>query len=304
VVVDDARVTISLANLRVDAVTAEAVAALRAAGVRTILLKGPAVARWLYDEPGKRAYRDSDLLVAPPDLRRAQRTLRALDFEPSPEESWLRRARAWSRAGAVVDLHTSLFGVEVPAASVWAILSRDTEQMEVGGLQVEIMAEPARALHVATHAAQHPFHNRSHEDLERALARVPMARWEGAARLAAGLHADAAMRAGLMQAPRGEALSDALGLSAPSSAVVRLLAANAPAPALGYAQIAAAGSTRLRLALVLRAIAPRPSIMRQAPTFAPRGSLGLAVAYVSRWIRLARSAPADLRAWRRARRSG
>jgi hypothetical protein len=132
---------------------------------------------------------------------------------------------------------------------------------------------------------------------------VPKATWEEAARLAAELHADAAMRAGLIRAPRGEALAQALGLSAPPSAVVGLLAANAPAPALGYAQIAAAESTGLRLKLVLRAIAPRPSIMRQSPTLAPRGPLGLAVAYVSRWIRLARSAPADLRAWRRARRS-
>ena len=301
--VDDARVTRSLANLRVDAVTAESVGALGAAGVRTIVLKGPAVARWLYDEPGERAYRDSDLLVAPRDLRRAQRTLRALGFEPSREESWLRRARAWSRAGAVVDLHTSLFGVDVPAASVWANLSRDTERMEVGGRHVEILGEPARALHVAIHAAQHPFHDRSHEDLERAAARVPKATWEGAARLAAELHADAAMRAGLMRASGGDALAQALGLTAPPSAVVGLLAAKAPAPALGYAQIAAADSTRLRLALVLRAIAPRPSVMRQPPTLAQRGPLGLAAAYVSRWIRLARSAPADLRAWRRARRS-
>jgi hypothetical protein len=301
--VDDARVTTSLANLRIDAVTAEAVAALRAAGVRTIVLKGPAVARWLYDQPGERAYRDSDLLVAPVDRRRAQRTLRALGFARGREESWLRRAHAWSRTGAVVDLHTSLFGVDVPAASVWASLSRDTARMEVGGLDVEILSEPARALHVAMHAAQHPFHDLSGEDLERAVARVPTATWEEAARLAAELQADAVMRAGLMRAPRGEALAQELGLSAPPSAVVGLLASKASAPALGYAQIAAADSMRLRLALVLRAIAPRPSIMRQSPTLAPPGPLGLAVAYVSRWIRLARSAPADLRAWRRAQRA-
>jgi hypothetical protein len=229
--------------------------------------------------------------------------LRALGFAPGREESWLRRAHAWSRAGAVVDLHTSMFGVEVPAASVWEHLSRNTARMEVGGLDIEILGEQARALHVAIHAAQHPFHDTSGEDLERAVARVPTAIWEGAARLAAELHAVAAMRAGLMRAPRGEALAQELGLSAPPSAVVGLLAAKAPAPALGYAQIAAADSMRLRLALVLRAIAPRPSIMRQAPTLAPPGRLGLAVAYVSRWMRLARSAPADLRAWRRAQRA-
>ena len=35
------------------------------------------------------------------------------------------------------------------------VLSGTTEHQEVGGLQVEVLSEPARALHVALHAAQH-----------------------------------------------------------------------------------------------------------------------------------------------------
>src|SRR4051812_37401731 len=55
--------------LRVDHATVEAVCALRERGVRPILLKGPAVAEWLYaGNPAQRPYNDADLLVAPEPL--------------------------------------------------------------------------------------------------------------------------------------------------------------------------------------------------------------------------------------------
>jgi len=50
-------------SLHLDAVTAEVVEAFRAVGVRTILLRGPAVGKWLYQEVGDRSYVDVDLLV-------------------------------------------------------------------------------------------------------------------------------------------------------------------------------------------------------------------------------------------------
>ena len=51
--------------LLLDLAAARASAALRDAGIRAILLKGPVIARWLYDDGSERNYGDVDLLVAP-----------------------------------------------------------------------------------------------------------------------------------------------------------------------------------------------------------------------------------------------
>ena len=64
----------------VDWCTARVVRALRDRGVRPLLLKGPAVATWLYAEnPRVRAYTDVDLLVAPTDRETAEAVLAELE---------------------------------------------------------------------------------------------------------------------------------------------------------------------------------------------------------------------------------
>ena len=69
--------------LAVDAVTAEVVTALRDAGIRPLLLKGPSIAGWLYGDGAARPYGDSDLLVSPGSYRPAENALRALGFARS-----------------------------------------------------------------------------------------------------------------------------------------------------------------------------------------------------------------------------
>jgi Uncharacterised nucleotidyltransferase len=303
VAIDDTRMAAAAANLRVDSVTAEVVSALRDGGVRSILLKGPAVARWLYDEPGERPYGDTDLLVAPEDLRTAEQTLSGLGFEPGGT-GWLGRSRAWRRAGREVDLHTSLFGVEAPGDQVWVALSSGTVATQVAGTEVEVLREEARTLHVATHAAQHLPFPQTHRDLERALTRLPRATWEGAARLATELGAEPAFTVGLGRAEGGAAVVRELGLTPRVSAEVALLDGGDPPPtALGFAHLAAAGSLRMRLTVLRRALVPPRASMRRASPLARRGELGLALAYVSRMARLGWSSPAGLVAWRRARRA-
>jgi hypothetical protein len=193
---DGARTAVAAANLRIDSFTAEVVTELRVAGVRILLLKGPGVARLLYDGAGERAYVDADLLVAPRDLRPAERTLRRMGFQAAEWLAWLRRARPWTRPDGTVDLHTSLFGITMPAAMAWEVLSRATETIEVGGMEMAVLAPPARVLHVATHVAQHPTshgHWQARADLERAVTRVPLPTWQAAARLAAELGAEPAL---------------------------------------------------------------------------------------------------------------
>ena len=64
-------------NLAVAAVTAEVVSSMRGEGVRSLLLRGPAIARWLYAREVERirTYEDLDLLIAPDDVERCQRAL-------------------------------------------------------------------------------------------------------------------------------------------------------------------------------------------------------------------------------------
>jgi hypothetical protein len=106
-------------RLRADRWLAEVVPALRAAGVDPVLLKGPAIAQWLYAEyPLLRGYHDVDLLVAPHHLGRAEDVLRQLGFTPpglAAPGDVPTHANAWFRArdGAEIDLHRCLHGMEV-----------------------------------------------------------------------------------------------------------------------------------------------------------------------------------------------
>src|SRR5436190_6873103 len=169
-----------------EATAAEVSRALAGAGVRTILLKGPSFARWLYlaDEP--RTTLDVDLLVAPHDIAPAQAILARIGFEPLPTNdpdhaSWT-HAFAWVRGAAGVDLHVTLPGVGVDRAAAWDLLSRDTDGIAVGGIDVEVLAPAARALHVALHAGQHGRGGgQPPADLERALEVVDDELWETSA---------------------------------------------------------------------------------------------------------------------------
>src|SRR5512132_1770423 len=106
------------ANLAVDVVTAEVVGALRGEGVRSILLKGPAISAWLYGEETEapRTYDDLDLLVPPEAAERSHRVLTGLGFanrfaEFAPGEL-VEHSSEWLRPGSpvVVDLHRTVFG--------------------------------------------------------------------------------------------------------------------------------------------------------------------------------------------------
>src|SRR5438105_7762885 len=68
-------------GLALDHVLAEIAGAFDERGVRYLLLKGPAFAQWLYDDPGARLYADIDLLIEPRCLPSARRTVVDLGFE-------------------------------------------------------------------------------------------------------------------------------------------------------------------------------------------------------------------------------
>src|SRR5207248_1785857 len=68
-------------SLLADVTTGEVTTAFRHANIRSVLLKGPTIARWLYEHVAMRPYVDSDLLIAVGDLDRAEEVLAALGFE-------------------------------------------------------------------------------------------------------------------------------------------------------------------------------------------------------------------------------
>lgn len=292
-------------RLAVDAVSGEVAAALRAAGIRSILLKGPSVARWLYGE-GTRTYNDSDLLVAPGDIATAEGVLASLGFTSPMAGKPGDHANEWTRAadGARVDLHRSLAGAAAEPAAVWAALSGRTETLAVGGGRLETLAPDGRALHLALHAAHHGVGAAQPlEDLGRGLERLPGEVWQGAARLASELGATPAFAAGLRLLPGGVGVADSLGLPAQAPVEVALRASSAPDTALGLERLFAARGARGKLRALGRALAPPPSLMRVWLPWTRRGRLWLAAAYAWRPFHLlGRSVPA-WRAWRRARRA-
>jgi hypothetical protein len=290
--------------LAVDAMTAEVVRALRTAGIEPLLLKGPVLAAWLYDEGELRGYGDADLLVDPRRVEDAASVLTELGFErlPVPWDKWrrLHHAGDWRRArdGAVVDLHRTLPGVRAsPPETVWRLLASHTAPWRLQpGIEVTVLDERARTMLVALHAAHHLSHGdlgkRPLKDLERALARVPQDTWRDAAALAGELNAGRDLSRGLHAVSGGAVLAAELGLPDPSTGDEELA---------GFERLAAARGTRARLRALLRSFAPTPEFLRWSSPLARRGRLGLFVAYLERPFWLLGQLPRAYRAWKRGR---
>lgn len=295
----------------VDLVSAEVWGAFEAAEVAAVLLKGPAIAAWLYPGEG-RLYADTDLLVRAADWGRAGRVLARLGFaEDASVRDHARIGGAGSvpwerhRDGAVVDLHRSLFGLGVTGeAEVWAAFTAGGETLAVGGAQVRVPPRPARLLHIALHAVQHGATAAAKPmlDLERAVERAPEPLWREAAALAARLGAAPEFAAGLRLTPAGAQLAATIGVAAEGSATARLRVGRVPT-AEGFGELAATTGLPAKLALLRAELFPGAAFMRWWTPLARRGRRGLAVAYGWRALWLLARAPAGWLAWRRASQS-
>jgi hypothetical protein len=294
-------------SLAVDAQTATVTSALEDAGVRSILLKGPAIAEWLYRGRALRVYADTDLLVAPSDWDRARATLHDLGFVDGLDTGGHPRMASVSsyplvRGNDNVDLHTTLWGIRAHPETVWRVLSARTERMRVGGREVEVLAKGARALHIALHAAQHgPNARKPMLDLATALDEASEEIWGDAARFAAELDATPVFATALKHTPKGAALAQRLGVADQESidALIRL----AQVPLVeGFQELATTPGLQRKLELLRKELVPSVEFMRWWLPLARRGRLGLIVAFMWRplWF-LAHAGPAYI-AWRRARR--
>lgn len=298
--------------LEIDRVTAEVVEAFRVAGIRSILLKGPALARWLFDRGSERSYVDCDLLVPVRSVDVAGEVLALLGFRRSPlnlSGDWPRHALVFSRDGVSVDLHRSLVGVGVSPDELWSTLSGDTTFLHVGGSDVEVLSPTARALLVALHAAKDGARvEKVNGDLRRAVERVPREAWIDVASLADRLSASEALAAGLRRVPAGARLAAELGLPTGVTAEIAMRERRVPPLATGINWLITSKGMRGKVGLVGRKLFPPVDFMRAWSRLAQRGVPGLLAAYAWRLIWVAwHGIPAVrsvVRAHRRARRAG
>jgi hypothetical protein len=300
------------AALQVDLVTREVTARLERAGVSCVLLKGPTFARWLYDDVLSRPYSDTDLLVRIQDLPHAREALTGSGFDAHGAGGTgpsLHHAEPWIRPldGAIVDLHHRLPGMS-GSADAWQVLSGHTEQMTLRGAEVTILDEPARALHVALHAAQHGSErDASLQDLERALAVVSPEVWALAADIARATGAKAALATGLRMRPGGERIVEELGLGAIAAdaqelaEIVRQSEGRAPV-VQGLVWLGSVRGTRTRAALILHKAFPPRDALRQWAATTPAGVLRVLPPRLRRPVWLVVRAPRALLRYRRARR--
>jgi hypothetical protein len=297
-------------NLVNDVATAEISRAMRGAGVRAIVLKGPATRHWLYEPMAPRLSLDVDLLLSWGQLEQAERALDLIGYRflgidaVGPDRP---HCRIWEHpSGMMLELHRRIAGIGLDCEAAWERLSRETETLEVAGTPVEVLSAPARALHLALHAAQHgEAFDKTLLDLKTALERLPDNTWMSAARLAEELDAEAAFVAGLRLDPAGETLVERMELkprpTMPTEVILR--ARSAPVMSEGIEWMSRLTPWKKAL-FALRHVVPPAGYMRVWSPRARRSRFGLALAYLWRPVWLATHLAPALRTWRRARRSG
>ena len=258
----------ALRTLAVDQATAEAVAALRAAGVECLVFKGPAYAA-VFGERALRPYRDADLLVQSADVERAETILASLGYVgPSRGAFDGRRAPAGIEHyrvadRAIIDLHVTVHGATVEPERVWAALSDQADMRRLYDVDIPVPGPAGVAYIVAAHAAHHgSAAKKPLGDLEVALAAIDEATWQQAAALAEKLGALAFLQEGLRLVPDGAELAARLRPDTPRSTDAVLAAQGPPPSALGWQRILAAEGTVARARLLGREIAPSPEYMR------------------------------------------
>jgi hypothetical protein len=305
--------TATALRLRVDSWTAEVVSAMRARGIRTVLLKGPVIARWLYGGlPAERVYCDCDLLVGPDDTVSARALLAELGFRAQEHpliEVDEHHARIFLRADddANVDLHRTLHGMEHLAPQrVWAMVGRHLTQLDVGGAAVDVPDPVLRTLNVALHPgpadgpASQPW-----QDLELALERVDDTTWQAALGLARELGIERELAARLRRLTAGTQLADRLMITTRGSEYYNVLGAvttGRTSPSAYSISLLRSQPTRTAaISYALAKLFPPTEQLRRQHSLARRGPRGVLMARGLRIILVAGRLPAALVAYRRER---
>ena len=282
-----------------DRISAEVVGAFQDAGIPSILLKGPSIARWLYPSGG-RTYVDTDLLVPASEFSRAGALLESLGFTellegfhpferglgPDVEIAFARPELGHGGAG-FVDLHRNLPKLSTSDEFLWEALSAGTETIGVGDVKVCVLGRTPLALHVILHAVQHGFHSHTSEDLRRAVAVMSADDWRPVADLAARLGVTEAMGFGLRHDAMGAEIADGLGLPrlSPSDPLVRAL--YAPRGSVSLTDFWSASTLRGKVQRIRWMLLPSPAKIRYVSGLPDAHGRTLLVAYAQWWRDLA-----------------
>lgn len=293
-------------TLLMEKAAGEAWTALADHGIPAILLKGPAIAGWLYGNE-VRVSRDVDLLVSPADFGPAQRALGTLGYSvPFADAAACEigpNSQSLFGGGLCIDLHHGLIGVADPPERTWEVLSGRTVALTLrSGPAVAVLDLPARTTHLALHAAQSgAVDTKAIEDLRRGLATVPLDGWRAAAEVARELGATAPFAAGLRLLPQGREVADALGLGTEWSVELELRTTSAPREALFFTRMGDIAGLKAKAATVARKVWPTAAYLRAQSVAARGGPLGMLRARGERMVSLGRRVWPALTAWRRAR---
>lgn len=142
-------------------------ALLTACNISVVLLKGAALAFWLYPDPGLRPLGDIDLLIAPEHMAQAQAELQRIGYELTAEVSPGFQEQFWSECTLVrrgsrpsqVDLHSHL--ITTPYYRQWIPIEwfwEQTSELSLNGVRVRTLTPLAQILYLASHAIlAHPY---------------------------------------------------------------------------------------------------------------------------------------------------
>lgn len=297
---------LAVRNLAIDRIAAEIAGTFAVAGIESLVLKGPVLARWLY--PGEiRPYGDADLMVAPDNWPEAVGILSQLGFSdhlgpmahPRMESF---ASTAFLRGEDNLDLHCTLHGLDAAPERIWGTFTEGAERQTIGGAELRVPGRPALLLHIGLHAAHHA-RGKTLEDLRRAIARVEESLWGEALELARSLDGAPTFASGLRLLPEGAELARRLGIDERVRSRRHDVSFERVPTAEGIDALLRPGITmRERVRTVFGELLPRPEFMRWWSSLARRGRIGLLASYPWRWAWLLFSAPRGLLAVLRARR--
>jgi len=285
-------------RLEIDAATAEMVTAFRAAGIRSILLKGAAIAARLYDEPNERPYCDFDLLVEPARYTDAGEIARGLGYRHelagAPTHERAAHADAWQRGPVTLDLHHRVYWFRGDPDAMWDAFAAGAREIRVGATEVMALSDAAQALVIAAHRVQHGPAAKGARDLERAVSRFDREIWGQARDLARRLDMLGVLGVGLRTTTAGRALAIELELPDEADLEMQIRLTGKRELIDGLIRLRGAQSTSRAMQMLLCELVPTPAFMRDKWRFARRGRRALIATYIYRPFHLAYHLPAGL----------
>jgi hypothetical protein len=301
-----------------DAAAVQVLDAFAAAGIDALLLKGPALARWLYRAGEERPYSDVDLLVAPSQVSLAREALAGLGYRRASkasgiddiagvvhEETWLGLGPS-AKHELLIELHLRLAGAKAPPQRVWDALMARRTYIGLRGRRVPVLDRRGSAMQLAAHAAQHgPRYAKGLRELALGLERWPREVWTAAAELAAEIEATGFFAAGLRLVPEGDRLAGEFGLPLCDQLEWEIRHAEArPRGTFHLEALIEARGLAARAGVARRALLPARSwIVWQYP-WAARGGPRLMAAYCMHATRATVWAARAWHFWRQAQRAG